>query len=172
MKSRLTIPSHNIHETSSEPGGMTQQRQPLSLGWHPIHTLSCSLEFCLSNRLLALAILCFMAGSGCTTPGMHRAAQQNVQAPNTWPKLLSVYMPWFGDRSHMDVGYSSNDPAMFRRQIQQARRMGISAFVVDWYGNEAPFSDRNFALMEQAADESRFQVALLYNESNDDSGQA
>ena len=125
----------------------------------------------MSNKLLALAIVCFMAGSGCTTPGVHRAVQQNVPAPNAWPKVLSVYMPWFGDHSHMDVGYSSNDPAMLRRQIQQARRMGISAFVVDWYGNEAPFSDRNFALMQQAADAAHFQVALLYNESQDDGPQ-
>src|ERR1039458_3992909 len=75
-----------------------------------------------------------MAGSGCTTPGMHRAVQQNLQAPNSWPKVLSVYMPWFGDHVHMDVGYSSDDPAVLRRQIQQARHSGISAFVVDWYG--------------------------------------
>src|ERR1039458_4049418 len=81
-----------------------------------------------------------MAGSGCTTPGMHRAVQQNLQAPNSWPKVLSVYMPWFGDHVHMDVGYSSVDPAVLRRQIQQARHSGISAFVVDWYGPAVPFS--------------------------------
>ncbi len=122
----------------------------------------------MSKKLLALAIVCFMVGTGCTTPGIHRAAQQDLQAPTSTPKLLAVYMPWFGDHSHIDVGYSSNDPAMLRKQIQQARRMGISAFVVDWYGNEAPFSDRNFALMQQAADEMHFHVALLYNESQDD----
>ena len=72
----------------------------------------------------------------------------------------------------MDVGYSSDDPAVLRRQIQQARHSGISAFVVDWYGPTIPFSDHNFALMAEAADESHFQVALLYNEAEDDDGQA
>jgi hypothetical protein len=81
-------------------------------------------------------------------------------------------MPWFGDRQHMDVGYSSYDPAVLRKQIQQARQMGISAFVVDWYGESAPFSDHNFALLQEAADENRFQVALLYNEPADDDAQA
>src|SRR6202140_661308 len=113
-----------------------------------------------------------MAGSGCTTPGMHRVVQQNPQAPNPWPKVLAVYMPWFGDHVHIDVGYSSSDPAVLRRQIQQARHTGISAFVVDWYGETRPFSDQNSPHLEEPADESHFQVALLHNEAEDDHGQA
>ncbi len=131
------------------------------------------MELTLSKKLLALAIVCFLVGSGCTTPGMHHSVQQRIpEAPKPSPKILAVYMPWFGDHSHIDVGYSSNDQSVIRRQIQQARRMDISAFVVDWYGDAAPFSDRNFALLDQAADEAHFQVALLYNESNDDSNEA
>lgn len=126
----------------------------------------------MSNKLLFLAIVCFLVGTGCTTPGMHRLTPQVAQAPSSWPKLLAVYMPWFGDHVHMDVGYVSYDPAVLHRQIEQARRMGISAFVVDWYGESRPFSDHNFGLMEQAAEESHFQVALLYNESEDEDEQA
>ena len=126
----------------------------------------------MSNKLLAVAIVCFTVGAGCTTPGIHRMAQQNPQPPHAWPKLLAVYMPWFGDRQHMDVGYVSYDPAVLRKQIQQARHMGISGFVVDWYGESAPFSDHNFALLEEAASETRFEVALLYNEPADEDAQA
>ena len=126
----------------------------------------------LSNRLLVVAILCFMVSTGCTTPGIHRTVPQNSQAPKSWPKLLAVYMPWFGDRQHMDVGYVSYDPAILRTQIQQARHMGISAFVVDWYGEGAPFSDHNFALLQEAADGNHFEVALLYNEPADEDAQA
>ena len=50
--------------------------------------------------------------------------------------------------------------------------MGISGFVVDWYGESQPFSDHNFGLMQEAAEDSRFQVALLYNESADEDAQA
>jgi hypothetical protein len=50
--------------------------------------------------------------------------------------------------------------------------MGISAFVVDWYGESRVFNDHNFSLMQQAADQNHFQVALLYNEAEDDDGQA
>lgn len=126
----------------------------------------------MSNKLLIPAIVCFMVGAGCTTPGMHRTLGQSPQAPNGWPKLLAVYMPWFGDRQHMDVGYVSYDSTVLRKQIEQARHMGIAGFVVDWYGESAPFSDHNFSLLQEAAAESHFQVALLYNEPPDDDAQA
>jgi hypothetical protein len=126
----------------------------------------------LSKTLLALTMACFMATGACSSSGVHRAFQQDLQAPNSWPKLLAVYMPWFGDHVHMDVGYSSDDPAVLRHQIQQARHMGISAFIVDWYGETRPFPDHNFALLEEIADESHFKVALLYNEPEDEDAQA
>jgi hypothetical protein len=92
---------------------------------------------------------------------------QNAMAPGASPKLLAVYMPWFGDHTHMDVGYSSQDPGVLRKQIKQAKQMGISAFVVDWYGESNLYSDHNFALLQQIASENHFQVALLYNEAQD-----
>jgi hypothetical protein len=121
----------------------------------------------LSKALLSLCIGCFVIAGGCTTPGMHRGLLASGQAPSLQPKLLAVYMPWFGDHTHLDVGYSSDDPAVLRKQIQQARHMGISAFVVDWYGTMRSYSDHNFALLQAAASEAHFQVALLYNEPED-----
>ncbi len=120
------------------------------------------------RSFLASTMALFMLATGCTTPGAHHILQQNAQAPGLSPKLLAVYMPWFGDHTHMDVGYSSQDPGVLRKQIQQARHMGISAFLVDWYGENNPYSDHNFALLQQIASESHFQVALLYNEAQDD----
>src|SRR6202043_1967657 len=108
---------------------------------------------------------------GCTTGGVHRTLAQNRLTPALSPKLLAVYMPWFGDHTHMDVGYSSQDATLLRKQIQEARRIGIAAFVVDWYGESRPYSDHNFALLQEAASESHFQVALLYNEAEDENAQ-
>jgi hypothetical protein len=126
----------------------------------------------LRKALLGLSMAFFVIVTGCTTPGLRHAMQQNAHAPGESPKLLAVYMPWFGDHSHVDVGYSSQDPAVLRKQIQQARRMGISGFVVDWYGESRPYLDHNFSLLQQTASESHFQVALLYNEAEDEDVQA
>jgi hypothetical protein len=125
-----------------------------------------------SKALLSLSLVCFVMAGGCTTPGAHHALLQNGQAPSLSPKLLAVYMPWFGDHTHMDVGYSSQDPAVLRKQIQQAKHMGISAFIVDWYGESRAYSDHNFGLLQEAASENHFQVALLYNEAEDEDAQA
>ena len=76
----------------------------------------------MSKRLLVIAIVCFLVGTGCTTPGAHLSPGQKLQAPNAWPKLLAVYMPWFGDRTHMDVGYASYDQNVLRRQIQAVQQ--------------------------------------------------
>ncbi len=110
---------------------------------------------------------------GCDSPAVnHALPSQTAPMPAPMPTLLAVYMPWFGDRSHMDVGYSSHDPKVLRTQVQQARGMGISAFVVDWYGDSAPYSDNNFALLQKVASKAHFQVALLYNEPEDEDSEA
>jgi hypothetical protein len=107
----------------------------------------------------------------CDSPMMSHALPQAAHAPAPVPTLLGVYMPWFGDHTHMDVGYSSHNPSVLKKQIQQARALGISAFVVDWYGDNAPYSDQNFALLEKVASKAKFQVALLYNEPEDEDSQ-
>jgi hypothetical protein len=103
---------------------------------------------------------------------MRHSVAQSGQAPAMSPKLLAVYMPWFGDHTHIDVGYSSQDPGVLKKQIDEAKHRGISAFVVDWYGQSNKYSDHNFALMQEAASENHFQVALLYNEAEDADMQA
>jgi hypothetical protein len=48
--------------------------------------------------------------------------------------------------------------------------MGISAFVVDWYGDRQPFIDRSYSLMQAAAAKENFQVAMMYDETDEEDG--
>jgi hypothetical protein len=86
------------------------------------------------------------------------------------PEVLALYEAWFGHPQHISVGYSSQDPETIDSQIQRAQGMGISGFVVDWYGDREPFIDRSYALMQQAAAKHRFHVAMMYDESNEEDG--
>jgi Glycosyl hydrolase family 99 len=124
----------------------------------------------LPKVFLCLFMACFAVAKACDSPVVSHALPPHNPAP--MPTLLAVYMPWFGDHTHMDVGYSSHDPKVLGKQIEQARGMGITAFVVDWYGDSAPYSDANFALLEKVASKKHFQVALLYNEPEDEDQQA
>ncbi len=86
------------------------------------------------------------------------------------PEVIALYEAWFGHPEHISVGYSSQDPAVLKQQVHHAQAMGISAFVIDWYGDREPFIDRAYALMQQAAAKNHFHVAMMYDETNDDDG--
>lgn len=44
---------------------------------------------------------------------------------------------WFGQVGHVDVGYSSNDPAKVEAQVDEMQRRGLQGAVVDWGGPAA-----------------------------------
>ncbi|MGC2195669.1 MAG: hypothetical protein WA628_13405 [Terriglobales bacterium] len=88
------------------------------------------------------------------------------------PKVIAAFQPWFGDPDHIRIEYNSNDPAVIRRQIREAKKLGIYAFAVDWYGARHPFLDRSYALIQQLASKENFHVALMYDETEEDDGHA
>lgn len=114
--------------------------------------------------------------NGCSTNAGHRSIRDSLPAtataPEAYPKVLAVYEPWFGDRDHINVGYSTQDPAVLRSQIDKARNMGIYGFAVDWYADRHPFLDRSTALLFKVASEMRFHVSLMYDETEEDNGHA
>jgi hypothetical protein len=120
-------------------------------------------------RALTVFLCLFALPHGCTAPASTQAARLKYVAAGSSPQVLAVYEAWFGHPRHISVGYSSQDPAELNSQIRHAQAMGISGFVVDWYGDREPFIDRSYALMQQAAEKNHFQVAMMYDEtSNDD----
>lgn len=127
---------------------------------------------CLFRHRRLLRALYFLLGSaamlllaGCPEHREpHQVLRQSFQAPEKSPTMLAVYEPWFGDRDHLDVGYSSHDPLVLYKQVEQAKSLGISGFVVDWYGNKKPYMDKTFFLLQQVAVENDFKVALMFDE--------
>jgi hypothetical protein len=102
---------------------------------------------------------------------MHQTLRANhFQAPSGSPQMLAVYQPWFGSKDHIDVGYSSQDPNVIQKQITEAKNLGISGFLVNWYGPRMEFMDRSYALMQTAATQHGFKVAILYDEAVDNPG--
>ena len=74
------------------------------------------------------------------TTACHRTDLHATLAPNSFvggsgdPVMLAVYQPWFGQPGHINVGYSSLDRVAMEKQIDHAKQLGISGFVVNWYG--------------------------------------
>ncbi len=107
--------------------------------------------------------------SSCSGPASLQAARLKYVAAGPSPEVVALYEAWFGHPRHVSVGYSSHDAATISSQIHHAQTMGITAFVVDWYGDREPFIDESYALMQQSAEKNHFHVAMMYDEtSNED----
>lgn len=120
----------------------------------------------LSHTVSALICLLLLL-RGCSGSGpthlVHRAT-------GSTPEVLAVYEAWFGHPRHISVGYSSQDPDVIREQIHRAQSMGISAFVVDWYGDRQPFIDKSYSVIQEQAGKNNFHVAMMYDETDADDG--
>jgi len=120
-----------------------------------------------SCRLLLPVFVLALFLSSC-----HRTDVRSALAANSFiggsgePVMLAAYLPWFGQPGHINVGYSSQDRVVIEKQIDEAKRLGISAFVVNWYGQHHAFEDHAYALMQEVATEKNFKVAIMYDEDD------
>jgi PKD repeat protein len=82
------------------------------------------------------------AFSGFTTQTNGNIAPANVSKvdvhsllyPGATTKIYTHFMGWFGPSNHMNVGYSSGDPAQVQKQIDDQVSRGIDGAILDWYG--------------------------------------
>lgn len=99
-----------------------------------------------------------------------RPVQLKYKAAGKAPEVLALYEGWFGPAKHISVGYSSHDPENIRTQIHKAKAMGISGFVVDWYGDREPFIDQSYAVVQGLAAKQKFNIAMMYEETSQEAG--
>ena len=121
---------------------------------------------------LCSALLFLMSQKECSQTNVNRILRENRPRNTTPTKVLAVYEPWFGHPRHIDVGYSSQDPVTIKKQIEEAKKLGITGFVIDWYGDREPFLDKSYALLQSIAVEQNFNVAMMFDEANQSPDQA
>ena len=86
------------------------------------------------------------------------------------PQMLALYEAWFGEPDHISVGYSTKNPKTVRDQIRKAKALGVTGFVVDWYGSRDSFVDQSYKVIQTVAAKNKFNVAIMYDESDTDEG--
>lgn len=121
------------------------------------------------NRALPVLLLCLLFLRGCPNQ-QSGIAPLKYKATGRSPEIIALYEAWFGFSKHISIGYSSHDPKVLASQIKHAKALGISAFVVDWYGDREQFIDRSYALMQKEAAKENFHVAMMYDETDADVG--
>src|SRR5579871_4120801 len=95
-------------QASQFPAGRISCKEVATL---PSPAMKCSTTL----ALFALAI--FVLASGCSRSNVQQSVNQSVHEVDNSTKVLADYQPWFGDRDHINVGYTSDDPNVLRKQI-------------------------------------------------------
>lgn len=119
-----------------------------------------------ANCLSSFVVFCFLRGCAASTP----APELKYKAVGNSPQAIALYEAWFGESKHISVGYSTKNPDTIREQIRKAKDLGISGFVVDWYGNREAFIDQSYAVIQTVAAKNKFNVAMMYDESDAEEG--
>lgn len=125
-----------------------------------------------SSRVWRALVLgaCIVAATLGLLPAGCRSVHLKYIASGSSPELLAVYEGWFGAPNHLKVSYSSHDPATVESQIRKAQAMGLTAFVMDWYGDREPWIDQSYALLQKSAAQLNFHVAIMYDETEQETG--
>ncbi len=77
-------------------------------------------------------------------------------------KTYAAMEGWFGESTHMNVGYNSNDPQQVKRQVEDMMSRGIQGAVLDWFGpNEATINGTAITLRTQAEAHPGFEFAIM-----------
>jgi hypothetical protein len=76
-------------------------------------------------------------------------------------KVYAHLMVWFGGSNHMNVGYSSTDPAQVTRQITDMISRGINGVIIDWYGPGSSTDQATRLVMAEAEKHPGFTFAVM-----------
>ena len=75
-------------------------------------------------------------------------------------KIYVHVMPWWGESSHINIGYDSADPAEVKLQINDMISRGIDGLVLDWYGPQSTHENNALiAILNEAQQHPGFEFA-------------
>jgi hypothetical protein len=76
-------------------------------------------------------------------------------------KVFAQLLLWFGQSNHMNVGYSSTDPAQVQRQVADMISRGIDGVIIDWYGPNNAIDQATQLVMHEAESHPGFNFAIM-----------
>jgi len=118
--------------------------------------------------VLSLVVLGPPAGPPASYVAHAATTSSAAPKPSTGPPVFAYYYIWFDpaswDRAKIDVPalgkYSSDDPKIMRQHIQEAKRVGITGFIVSW--KQSATLDRRLATLIDVAQSEHFSLAMIY----------
>jgi hypothetical protein len=81
--------------------------------------------------------------------------------PGATTQIYAELQPWFGDKRHINVGYTSWDPAQVENQLADMESRGITGVIIDWYGPADDTEATTLAWFAAAADHPDFKIIIM-----------
>jgi hypothetical protein len=97
------------------------------------------------------------AGSG----NVSKVDLHTLLYPGAVTQIYAELQPWFGDKRHMDVGYTSWDPIQVEKQLIDMQSRGVTGVVIDWYGPRDKTEPTTLAWLAAAANYPNFKVIIM-----------
>ena len=120
------------------------------------------------SALLLLAAVMVQAPHAPDGAAVRLVATTTPASSPPGPPLFAYYYQWFTpkswDRAKTDLpvlgAYSSDDPWVMRKHIQQAKAAGIAGFIVSW--KDTATNTRRLRTLMTVAAEERFLLSMIY----------
>jgi hypothetical protein len=79
-------------------------------------------------------------------------------------KVYASLMLWFGQSNHMNIGYSSTDPAQIKSQVEDMISRGINGVIIAWYGPNNAIDQATKLLMAEAENHPGFTFMIMIDQ--------
>jgi hypothetical protein len=99
--------------------------------------------------------------NGNIAPGnVSKVSFHDLLYPGASTKIYVHVMPWWGESSHINIGYNSADPAEVHLQITDMISRGVDGLILDWYGPQSTQENNALiAIMNEAQQHPGFEFA-------------
>ena len=99
--------------------------------------------------------------------GAGNVSKVNVHSllyPGATTKFYAHLVLWFGESSHISVGYSSTDAAQIHNQITDMISRGIDGVIIVWYGPNNSIDQAAKLVMAEAETHPGFTFAIMIDQ--------
>jgi hypothetical protein len=84
--------------------------------------------------------------------------------PGATTKIYAHMVMWFGQSNHMNIGYSSTNPAQAQAQVDDMVSRGIDGVIIDWYGPGNAIDQATQLIMAAAETHPGFTFAIMIDQ--------
>jgi hypothetical protein len=114
-----------------------------------------------SNNTSAARGFASQSNGNLAAGSISKLSTRSLLYPGAKTKIYAHLVLWFGESNHMNVGYSSTDPAQVKRQITDMISRGIDGVMMVWYGPNNAIDQAAQLVMHEAEAHPGFTFAIM-----------